>query len=235
MIALEKVSDEPRLLGGRPCLAHEVDLDIPTGHYALLSRDPALKKPAVDLLAGLRPPERGKVHIVGLPSWPIGRAGFVRGKMRGRHVVALVARLYGLEVSLANAIVETLLTDPGPIEDRLDQWTPDFRREFGMAVALLPPFDVFVMESAFPFLKDRFTYLWKALFEERIEGKMLIVASPRVTDLTEYCDRAIVLDGGRIVVAHDLKEALEQYPPRPAVSWALEGGGESVAIADGLI
>lgn len=76
MISFQRTSDEPEIAGIRRQIASSVDLDIPTGRYALLTSDPLAKKPAVDLLAGLRPPQVGRISFIGLTSWPIGRPAF---------------------------------------------------------------------------------------------------------------------------------------------------------------
>ncbi|UVK50237.1 hypothetical protein DBIPINDM_007550 (plasmid) [Mesorhizobium sp. AR02] len=216
MISFQRASDEPEIAGIRRQIASSVDLDIPTGRYALLTSDPLAKKPAVDLLAGLRPPQVGRISFIGLTSWPIGRPAFLRGNVTGRHVIALICRLYGLDMHVSNAVLETMVTDPRHINGKVEHWPAEFRYEFGLAAALLPPFDIYIVEGVFPFLKDRFSYLWNTLFEKQSAGKMLIAGSNRVADLSKYCDRAIVVNRGRVTIANDLKKALDRYPPRVA-------------------
>ncbi|KAA3441935.1 ATPase [Mesorhizobium sp. SARCC-RB16n] len=216
MIAFQRTSDGPEIAGIRRQIASSVDLDIPTGRYALLTGDPLAKKPAIDLLAGLRPPQMGRVSFIGLTSWPIGRPAFLRGNVTGRHVIALICRLYGLDMHVSNAAIEMIVTDPRHIDGKVDHWPAQFRYEFGLAAALLPPFDMYIVEGVFPFLKDRFSYLWNTLFERQSSGKMLIAGSNRVADLNRYCDRAIIVNRGRVAIANDLKKALDRYPPRAA-------------------
>jgi capsular polysaccharide transport system ATP-binding protein len=213
MILLSRVTDTPRVAGSKRLLADRVDLDLPVDRYALLTGDPHLRRPAIDLLARLRPPHAGHVTAVGSSSWPIGRPGFIRGKVTGRHIVALVARLYGLDMALSNGILETLLTSPAQLDELSTHWPIEFRREFVFAIALLPPFDIYIVDAPFPSPRDRFGQMWRVLFDERTEGKTLITSSTRGRDLVEFCSKAIIFDRGWATVTDRLEEALDQYPP----------------------
>jgi len=235
MIIFQRVTDEPKIAGRERLLAADVDMDIPPGRYALLTDNILIKKPAVDLIAGLRPPHIGRIDFGGLTSWPIGRPAFLRGKVTGRHVVMLLSGLYGLDVRLANAILENTLTEPGNLDEVVEYWSVEFRHEFGFAVALLPSFDVYIVEGVFPYLKDRFTYLWRSLFDEKSAYKTLVSASSRVADLTEYCEKAIIFSKGRLEITDDLKAAIDEFPPRPPAPDPQKGFERTDEPADDIL
>lgn len=229
MITLENVHDHPFVGPTRHDLFRGVDLVIPPGRYALLARDPSIRKPAIDLLAGLRPPQHGRIRLGGRCSWAIGRAGIIRGKINGFHIIGLIARLYGLDQRMCIAVVSELLSEPDVLRELVEHWSGTTRMEFMHAVALLPRFDIYVVDGTFPFAKSRFTTLWRALFDERTAGKTLILSTVRANEVRDHCDSALVLHHGRIELTHDLDQAVAKYPPRAAAEDARrERGAEPI-------
>ncbi len=190
---------------------------IPQGRYALLSREPLLRKPAISLLAGLRPPQGGRVRHVGRCSWPIGRPGFIRGELTGLQIIGLIARLYDLPEKSCVAFMREILTDPESLRTRMSHAPMRDRAEFGYSLALLPQFDLYVFDGVFPSFVDRFTSLWLRLFSQRIEGRTLILSTTRAMEARHHCTSALILDAGHIRIDSQLDQALYDFPPRPAV------------------
>lgn len=216
MIELLDISDSPTINGHTTLLATNVTLDIPPGRYALLSHNPFLARHAIDLFSSVRPPARGEVIVQGIPSWAIGRAAFIRGKVTGLEAVALVSRIYALDQNMCFAIMKEMMTNPSLLHERIEHWPTAMRHEFGHAVALLPSFDIYFVDGALPFGRTRYYDLWRSMFEERRKGSSLILSTTRANEAREYCDQAIVLDRGTVEIHDDLDYALSKYPPRPA-------------------
>mgnify|MGYP001767401079 CR=1 FL=1 len=193
-----------------------VSMQIPVQRYALLSQDPTLHRALIDLLAGLRPPTVGRVWRTGVCSWPIGRSGFVRGRLSGWQAVRMVARLYGLDEDLCRWTVAETLSQPELFDTRLDLWPPSARQELVCLVPLLPQFDIYIADGPLPVRRDRYTTLWRALFAERVKGRMLVLSTSRLGEVSEHCDVALVLEGGVLRIETNLDDALLRYPLRLA-------------------
>lgn len=218
MIALEHVVDTP-MVGGTPYpIALDITMTLPVRRYAVVSPDPIARKPAIDLFAGLRPPSSGRVVRGGSCSWPIGRAGFVRGKLSGRQIVALISRLYHLDYRFCIYLVESMLTLPEYLDEFVEHWPATARQELGYILPLLPTFDIYVVDGTFPYRKDRFTLLWRALFEQRIDGRTLLLSTVRKSEVDEFCDTALILNQGLIEIESQLDEVLRKFPLRPDIN-----------------
>lgn len=211
MIELRNVFDTPTIAGEQRCVALGVSMSIPRGRYALLSRDSNLTRPAIDLFAGARPPRRGVIYRSGVCSWPIGRAGVVRGKLTGVQIISFIARIYRLDAILCACVVKDAMTDPALLGDRVEHWPLPDRIEFGLLLALLPTFDIYVVDGNLPYRKDRFARVWSLLFEEKIAGATLIVSATRTAELKNLCDEAIILQQGDIWIEKDLAHVLSRY------------------------
>jgi capsular polysaccharide transport system ATP-binding protein len=216
MIHLDAVTDTPLLYGRRVPLLTDVTFDLPLGRYALVSETPEDHRAVIDVIAGLRPPDQGSVSHTGQISWPIGRQGFVRGRANGQDLIDLVCGLYDIEADYAFEVVATLISRPDYLDKRVEQWPPYVRQEFTFALALLPNFDIYVVDAAIPFEASRFTRLWQSLFEERLAGKSLILATYRQNQMLEYCAKALVYERSGLSIDEDLDACIKYFPARPS-------------------
>jgi capsular polysaccharide transport system ATP-binding protein len=230
MILLSRVTDMPRVFGEKRLLLSDADLFIPQGRYSLLSRTPEYHRTLIDVLTGLRPPRRGFVKHAGLVSWPIGRQGFVRGKASGLRMAEFISSLYGIESGSCIALISDLLTSPEYLSRPMEHWPLYMRQEFTFALALVPAFDIYVIEGAIPFEPCRFTRLWQALFEERLAGRTLILSTYRQNQMTDYCIKGLVYEQNGFRIEDDLDRFIQQFPARQSRSESATDGGGDAAI-----
>jgi len=216
MLDLHSVTDTPSLYGRDVPLLTDVDFHLPAGRYALLSETPEYHRPLIDILGGLRPPDEGMVSHVGRISWPIGRQGFVRGRARGQDLIDLVCGLYDMDSEYAGELVATLISLPEYVDRPVEQWPSHIRQEFTFALALLPEFDIYIVDGPLPFEPARFTRLWQALFEEKLVGKTLILTSYRQNQMVDYCAKALIYEQSHLAIDDDLDACIERYPARPS-------------------
>lgn len=231
MITLAGVTDTPVIAGEPRPLAIDVTLNIPPGRYVLLAQNLRLRKPAVDILAGLRPPMSGWLTWDGACSWPIGRASFMRPQLTGHQIIDLVVRLYQLDQEMCYWLTEHMLTESGCLPERIGGWTSASRLEFSHILSLLHRFDIYFVDGQLPFRKDRFTELWRPLFSRRIEGRTLILSAVRASDALEYCDAALVLHHGQLYIESRIERVLDDFPVRALPAERVVDSPETVGDA----
>jgi len=214
MIYLNDVTDNPHVFGERHSLLSRVDFVLPRGRYVLLSQHPQRHRSLIDVMTGLRSPRSGRVSHAGQVSWPIGRQAFIRGKASGLRMMKLVCALYGIEYAGCVEFVSDLITSPEYLQRPMEDWPLPMRQEFAFALALVPAFDVYVIEGVIPFEANRFSRLWLALFEERLVGRTLLLSTYRQDQVMDYCTRALVLEEGQLRMENDVEACLKQFPLR---------------------
>src|SRR5690554_6246140 len=227
MIQLFGVTDEPFAVGSRQALLTNADLDIRVGRYALRSAARAMRRQLLELRCCLRPPRQGFVHHSRQVSWAIGRQGFIRGKATGLSVIDFVSEMYEIDGDETHELVADLVSDPKFLARPMEHWPLYARQEFSFALALAPPFDVYIIEGSIPFEPCRFTRLWLALFEERLVGRTLIFSSYRQNQLADYCFKGLIYERSALRIDDDLDQCLSRFPPR-------RSRGDSGARDDGL-
>jgi capsular polysaccharide transport system ATP-binding protein len=227
MISLHGVTDTPGIFGAEQSLLLGVNLTIPQGRYALLSRKPEFHRAIIDVISGLRPPRVGFIAHSGLVSWPIGRQGFVRGKATGLRMIEFISSIYGMKPTPCVELVADLLTSPEYLPRPMENWPLYVRQEFSCALALAPDFDVYVTDGAIPFEPCRFTNLWLALFEERLVGRTLLLSTYRYQQMMDYCVKGLVYEQHDLRIDDNLERCIHHYPPRRSRSESLDVGEDS--------
>jgi capsular polysaccharide transport system ATP-binding protein len=214
MLELGKVTDEPHLFGEHRLLLNDVSLDLPRGRYALLSATPELHKALIDILAGLRPPNRGVVRHEGLVSWPMGRAGFARGKLTGLQMTWFICSVYGVQLTPCLDFLTGVMTAPEFLHKKLEDWPRYVVQEYVFSISLVPAFDIFFVDSSMPIDESRFSKLWQSLFEEQLVGRSLIFSCPQVSQLMDFCTKGLIYEDGRLWIEDDLEQCIQRYPLR---------------------
>jgi capsular polysaccharide transport system ATP-binding protein len=241
MIELRNVTDRPHIFGDHKLLFEGASLSLPKGRYALLSETPELHPAVIDVLAGLRPPRYGYVEHVGLASWPVGRMGFVRGKLTGIQMSNFICSLYGLDRHYCLDFLNGILSNPEYLSKKILDWPAYVRQEYTFSLSLVPAFELYFIDNVMPADKSRFSRLWHSLFEERIVGRSLVLSSYSADQLMDYCTKALIYEQGSLRIDDDLDSCLRRYPlkqSRADRSTDAEGDDsaefEEAAAGDGL-
>lgn len=226
MIHLTGVTDRPQLFGEKQLLLSDVNMVIARDQYALLSTTPDWHRPLIDVLAGIRTPSHGLVQHGGLVSWPMGRQGFIRGKGSGLKMVQLVCNLYGLDVLSSIDWLSDLMTNPEYLPKPMLEWPLYIRQEFSFALALIPDFDIYMIDGAIPYAPCRFTKLWQTLFETRLANRTLILSTYRHSQMTDYCTKAMIYERNGFRIEENLADCIGRFPARQIRNDTSAQGGE---------
>jgi len=229
MIDFYDVTDTPVQFGRQLPLLTAVNIHIPPGRHGLVSATPEFTPPLLDLLAGVRPPDQGRIEHSGRVSWVIGRGGFVRGHTTGKDLIQLLASVYTFDFDIAVDVVTNLVSQPDYLDTSVSLWPGFARRELTFALALVPEFDLYLIDAQLPFGPNRFARLWQALFEERLAGKSLILSCSRPSQMLDHCATALVHEQQGLRLDNDIDTCVARYPARTSNEDFGKGDAESDA------
>ena len=209
--------------------ARDVNLHAPDGHITgLLGPNGAGKTTTLRMLAGLIPPDAGRLHVDGIdvsarPREALARMGVLsdaRGlypRLTARENIVYYGRLQGMERGAANARAETL-ADMFDMRALLDRRTEGFsqgeRMKTALARALVhDPANIILDEPtngldvlATRALRDSLRWL-----RTPAGGAKCIVFSTHIMQEVErLCDSVVVVAHGRTVASGTVPELLER-------------------------
>lgn len=196
---------------------------LPKGHYAVLAAEGSARWEMSRLCSGVSAPNAGAVEREGRVSWAIGDVAPFKAFGEGVAAARFFSLVYGFDHDdVMHHIVSYAGIDPELLERPLAKVTTQTIQKIGLSLALLPDFDIYVVEGSVLVQDEEFNIRWLADFGRRLEGKMAIVTTSQAAAVRSLCDAALVLDRGRLLMTRDVAAAAARYGlPRPDVSTAL--------------
>lgn len=212
MIQLESVFKYYRSNGHLKVVLDHVSLDFMAGRsYGVLGVNGAGKSTMMRLLAGTELPNSGRVRRGVRVSWPLGFSGGLHPKLTGRENVQFVARVYGHDVRRTIDFVEDFAEIGAYIDVPIQTYSSGMlaRLAFGLSMAI--EFECYLIDEVTAVGDARFAVRCKEEFDKRKKHADIIMISHSMPTIQEYCDRAVVLVGGRLHVFQNVDEAIELY------------------------
>jgi ABC-2 type transport system ATP-binding protein len=238
-----------RRYGSVVALDH-LDLEVPTGSvFGFLGPNGAGKTTTLRLLAGLGRATSGTAVVAGVP---VGqnrpelarRIGYLDQDpklyawMRGREVLELAGRLYGLSGVELRQRVRELLEQVGLLdaaERRVAGYSGGMRQRLGIAQAIIHRPPVVFLDEPVSALDPEGRHDVLGLIEQLRPDTTVFMSTHILGDVERICDRVAILDAGHVVVEGTISELLDQFA-RPSYELELEPGQPAMVsrLADAL-
>ena len=212
MIQLDNVFKYYKTHGHRKVVLDHISLDFMAGRsYGILGVNGAGKSTMMRILGGTELPNSGRVRRNVRVSWPLGFSGGFHPKLTGRENVQFVARLYGADVRRVTHFVEDFAEIGAYIDVPIMTYSSGMaaRLAFGLSIAI--DFECYLIDEVTAVGDARFAQRCKEEFDKRKKKSDVIMISHSMPTLQEYCDRGIVIVGGRVHVFQTVDEAIELY------------------------
>ena len=188
----------------------DLSLRVDTGEvFGVLGTNGAGKTTTVEIIAGLRPPDRGRVSVLGLD--PRRSRALVRQVL---GVQLQQATLHGaLTVAELIALYRSFYPDPRPAEELLDlvglaeqrgirfeALSGGQQQRLSIALALAGRPRVVILDELTTGLDPRARRrMWTSIEQLRAEGVTVVLVSHSMAEVERLCDRVALLDAGRVV------------------------------------
>ncbi|TMR23765.1 ABC transporter ATP-binding protein [Nonomuraea turkmeniaca] len=188
----------------------EVSLSIPAGEiFGILGRNGAGKTTTVELVAGLRRPDRGTVRVLGLDAQrDRARLRQLLGvQLQESHLhaaltVAELVRLYGTfyrDPLDSGELIESVgLT--GSRDVRFQNLSGGQQQRLSIALALVGRPRVVILDELTTGLDpEARRQMWSTVESLRDDGVTVLLVSHAMEEVERLCDRVALLDAGRVV------------------------------------
>jgi len=156
-------------------------------------------------------PNSGRITKTRRVSWPLGFAGGFHPNMTGRDNLNFVARAYGEDVVRVARFVEDFAELGDYIKAPVRTYSSGMmaRLAFGLSMAI--EFDCYLIDEITAVGDARFQARCQVAFESRRKNSDLIMISHGMDTIKSYCDKAMVLVDGRLMVFDNVEHAIEAY------------------------
>ncbi|MEQ9642623.1 MAG: ABC transporter ATP-binding protein [Alphaproteobacteria bacterium] len=193
-----------------------IDLTVPRGEMiGVLGRNGSGKTTLLQLIAGILRPTEGEVAINGSLGAILELGTGFNPQLTGRENIFIAGAARGLTKAQIAAKLDEIIAfaDIGPFIDepvRVYSSGMFVRLAFAVSTAQAP--EVLLIDEALAvgdvFFRQK---CYRRLHELRAAGTTIVLVSHAIKDVEELCDRAIVLERGRIVFDGNPVHAIREY------------------------
>ncbi len=193
---------------------NNVSFSVPKGQVlGFLGPNGAGKSTSMKMITGFLAMTAGRVSVCGhdvetdtmaaqkrMGYLPEGAPAY--GEMTPIDFLRFVAEIRGLRGADAAAAVGLAVarTTLGPVLDQpIDTLSKGFKRRVGLAQAILHDPDVLIMDEPTDGLDPNQKHQVRLLIQEMARDKAIIISTHILEEVEAVCDRALIIDRGRIV------------------------------------
>jgi capsular polysaccharide transport system ATP-binding protein len=178
---------------------------------AVIGANGAGKSTLLQLLGGIDVPDRGSIHCDGTISWPVGIEGGFQGSLTGRENVTFVSMIYGEKREIDDRIkfVEDF-AELGIYFDRpFKTYSSGMKSRLSFGLSMAFPFDYYLIDEITAAGDQKFREKSKRLLLDRKKTSNFLMVDHNLWGLQIHCNRAFLLDSGRITEYSNVQKAIE--------------------------
>lgn len=212
MIRLDDVHKSYGTRSGPVEVLRGVDLVVgPTDRLGIIGRNGAGKSTLIRLIGGTEEPDRGTVTRTMSVSWPLAFGGAFQGSLTGIDNIKFICRIYGADYRSKLDYIEEFSELGRYLREPVKSYSSGMLARLAFGISMAVEFDCYLIDEIVAVGDRRFQQKsMDELFVKRAHRAKIII-SHDATYIREHCDRAAVLDGGRLRSFDDVDEALADH------------------------
>jgi ABC-type polysaccharide/polyol phosphate transport system ATPase subunit len=202
---------------------------------AVIGPNGAGKSTLLQVLAGIMRPSEGTVHVRGNVSGLLGLGVGFDNELSGVENVLLGGAFLGLDDAQVQQLLPSIVSfaDLGDFIDApLKTYSAGMRARLGFAIATAIDPDILLLDEVLATGDANFRAKSKERVIELVKAaKGVVLVTHDMDWVREYCNRAILLEKGRVVLESEPEEVVQLHLERTAAETAAR---QAEALAKGL-
>lgn len=208
--------------GGKGVFQHkkvldQVSLTIPKGScYGILGRNGSGKSTLLRIISGIIIPDEGTVQVNGKIAPILSLGAGLEPELTGYDNIRLLCILMGLHPREIRDAMQIIIDFCELSDEKLRMQVKRYstgmmaRLSFSIAIALHP--DILIIDEVLAVGDVGFQEkCYKRILEIKNSGSTIVFVSHSMADVQHICDKACVLEKGKIIYYGDVKESCDIY------------------------
>jgi capsular polysaccharide transport system ATP-binding protein len=211
--------DRVSRIDGRKTQAPRLVLDDVDAYFpadrstGILSTQPASLTSVIRLITGTVLPQDGAIRRSCSLSFPVAYSQALSRNLTGFQNVRFLARIYGADVGRTEEFVAGFSGLGRILHERASTYKGDNWARFLMAISYAFPFDMYIADGKLVAGSPSFREKCKAHVGKLRESAGMIIATMQPTIVRQFCDRAYVLDGAKLIPFEKIGDAIRYFAP----------------------
>ena len=212
MITLENVTKFYRTTSQRRYILRQQSIHFARGYsYGLLGVNGAGKSTTMRLLAGAELPNYGKITRSTRVSWPLGFSNGFNPQLSGKENLKFVSRAYGEDSRRVYHFVSEFAEIGRYMDEPLKTYSSGMMARFAFGLSMAIEFDCYLVDEITAVGDANFQQRCQLAFEARRATSDVIMISHDMDTIKNYCDKAIVLIDGNLILFDEVESAISTY------------------------
>jgi len=176
-----------------------------------MGKNGAGKSTMMRLMAGIEPPDYGRVYRTSRVSWPLGFSGGFNGSMTGIENIRFVSRIYGQNTERVIAYVTDFAELGVSLRLPIMTYSSGMKARLAFGLSMAIDFDVYLIDEITAVGDENFKKKSQAVFQDKLANSQIIMVSHSPSTIKQYCDCGLLLEGDRIMYFDDVDDLLRAY------------------------
>lgn len=193
----------------------DVSFELSTSEsIALLGLNGSGKSTLLSVLAGLTYPDKGRVASVGKIAAFINLSNGLKASLTGLENISLRGAMRGHSREQINASVEAIVefAELGPfINAPVATYSSGMKMRLGFSIAIHDEPDILLVDEVLSVGDFRFKQKCLSRIQSLRNNCCFVLVSHSMSDVSRFCDKAIVLANGRMNFSGPVDEAVKGY------------------------
>lgn len=197
---------------GSVTVLNNINMVIKSGEkVGILGSNGAGKSTLIRLIGGLELPTKGHIKRSMSVSWPLAFGGGFQGRLTGLDNLKFICRVYGTSLLDKIDYVEDFAELGRYFREPIETYSSGMQARLAFAISMVINFDCFLIDEVVAVGDSRFQQkCHDELFVKRKDRAMIFV-SHNDHYIKEHCQRAAVLQAGKLHQFNDVDSALQYY------------------------
>lgn len=212
MIEIVNLSKNYPTRQGDVAVLQDINMSIAPGEkVGILGGNGAGKSTLIRLIGGVEQPTHGHIKRGMSVSWPLAFGSGFQGRLTGLDNLKFICRVYGTPIENKIAFVEDFAELGGYFREPIETYSSGMNARLAFAISMVIDFDCFLIDEVVAVGDSRFQQkCHDELFVKRKDRAMIFV-SHNDHYIKEHCQRAAVLQQGKLHQFDDVDSALQFY------------------------
>ena len=216
MIKVNNLSKSYMVKGKRIPVLENINFTVKDNEsIALLGRNGAGKSTLIRMLGGRELPDSGSIKKNCSISWPVGYAIGFQGSLSGKENAQFVARIYNSNKRSEIKEFVDKVYDFADIGEYFympyKTYSSGMKGRVSFALSLAVDFDVYLLDEVTATGDLSFKTKCKEAIRSLYKKSSFIIATHNLTDLKEYCQRALLIHNKSIIEYSNVEDALNHH------------------------